>query len=566
MLNSPIDEIKNKLSIVDVVREYVKLEKAGVNYRALCPFHSEKTPSFFVSPGRQRWHCFGSCSEGGDIFNFIMKIEGVEFGDALRILATKAGVELKKQDPKIRSERQKIYEICEWATRFFQRNVGVVLEYLSKRGIGEEEVKEWRIGYAPESWDDLIFFLGEKGYSGEEVAKAGLAGRKDGSSKYYNRFRGRIIFPIFDLNSQPIGFSGRIFETGGEERKEAKYLNTPNTILYDKSRVLYGLHRAKINIRKRDFCILTEGYTDVIMSQKVGFSNTVSASGTALTQDQLGIIKRYTDNLVMAFDMDDAGGLATQKGIEIAQSMDFNIKVAIMPKGSDPADIILKSTDEWKNVIGGAVSIMDFYFQRAFAGKDSSIPENKKKIATELLPKIAKIPSDIERSSWIQRLAFDLGVKEDAVIDAMRKIKTDSPLRQASVGKKEVRESRKNILEERFLMLVAVDQTLLKNFSKEDEQLFSEEGLKIITSLRSGEETETKERIEYLRMKMDIEGEGIDIEKEYKECLKELRSIVLKSRLKEISEKIREAEAKKDIKMTEELTKEFNSVSQALNN
>ena len=574
MLDSPIDEIKNRLNITDVVREYVKLEKAGANYRALCPFHSEKTPSFFVNPGRQRWHCFGSCSEGGDIFSFIMKIEGVEFGDALRILAAKAGIEIKRQDPKVMSERQRTYEICEWATRFFQRQIEgevgkSVLGYLSNRGIRTEEVKEWRIGYATESWDDLLLFLGEKGYSGEEILRAGLASKKEGSSKYYNRFRGRIIFPIFDLSSQPIGFGGRVFEVGGEERKEAKYLNTPNTILYDKSRVLYGLHRAKLDMRKVDFCILTEGYTDAIMSHRAGFSNTVSVSGTALTRDQLGIIKRYTDNLVLAFDMDSAGGSATQKGIEIAQLMDFNIKVVLMPKGFDPADIILKDSNEWKKVVEGAISIMDFHFQRAFADKELSMPENKKRIAAELLPKIAKMSNDIERSTWVQRLARDLGVREEAVMDEMKKIRMGTPSEATPIEEKKVRGSRKDMLEERVLMLTTINSSLLNNFSNEDERLFSEEGVMVIKSLRlegKNVSLEVKERIEYLVMKMEVEGEGIDIGKEYEQCIKELRSIILKSRLKEISDKIREAEAKKDIKIIEELIREFNSVSRALNN
>ncbi len=571
MLNSPIDEIKNRLDVADVVREYVKLEKAGINYRALCPFHSEKTPSFFVNPSRQRWHCFGSCSEGGDIFKFIMKIEGVEFADALRILAAKAGVELKRQDPKIRTERQKTYEICEWAARFFEKQTEgrtgkSALEYLSKRGIGDVEVKEWRIGYAPDSWDDLISFLSDKGYSGEDVASAGLAGKKEGSSKYYNRFRGRIMFPIFDINYQPVGFGGRIFDTGGEERKEAKYLNTPNTVLYDKSRALYGLNRAKMEIRKKDSCVLMEGYTDVIMSHKTGINNAVSASGTALTRDQLSIIKRYTENLVTAFDMDDAGGSATQKGIDLALSMGFNVRVVLMPSNLDPADMILKDPKSWEKVVKEAVSVMDFFFQRAFSGKDPSIPENKKKIAANLLPEIARISNDIERHSWIQKLARDLRVSEDAVITEMKKIKRFSP-EKAAMERKIVRKSRKEMLEERFLMLVAGKPSLLKNVSEEEEKSFSEENRKIISFLKSGDKevpAEIKEKIECLAMKMEIEEEGIKVDEESLQCLCELRSLDLKAKLKEISDKIREAEAKKDFKVTEELTKEFNSISRSL--
>ena len=203
MLESPIDEIKSRLDIVDVVKDYVKLEKAGINYRARCPFHTEKTPSFFVNPSRQIWHCFGSCGEGGDIFKFIMKIEGVEFGDALRILANKAGVKLRKEDPKLKSAKQRIYEICDWALKFFERQMDSVdgnkaLKYLNNRGIDNSQIKKWRIGYAPNEWNALLSFLSTKGYLSNEIEAAGLAVKKEGTNRFYDRFRGRIMFPIFE--------------------------------------------------------------------------------------------------------------------------------------------------------------------------------------------------------------------------------------------------------------------------------------------------------------------------------------------------------------------------------
>lgn len=567
MINSPIEEIRNRLDIVDLVREYVKLEKAGVNYRALCPFHSEKTPSFFVNPVRQRWHCFGSCSEGGDIFSFVMKIEGVEFADALRILAAKTGVELKKQDPKIRSERQRVYEICEWANRFYEDKIksrSDVTDYLKKRGIGQDEIKLWRIGYAPDSWDDLIIFLRDKGYSGEEVMQAGLAGRREGSSKHYNRFRGRIIFPIFDFSSQPIGFGGRLFEEDGKKRDEAKYLNTPNTILYNKSKVLYGLDKAKIDIRKNDFCILTEGYTDVIMSHKAGLTNTVSTSGTALTEDQLAVIKRYSDNLVTAFDMDEAGGSATDKGVDMAIAQGFNVKVASLLPGLDPADMILKNPEDWIRSVKESISIMDFRFERAFSDKDPSDPEDRKKIASELLPKIAIIFNDIERGSWVQKLAHRLGVREEDVLSEMGKIKKDEPYRSHSPAPKITR-SREELIEERLLMIFSTHSELLKEFT--EEELLSEKGQRIIKALKSNEtKGEEKEVIDFLIMKMEVEEIDIDIEEDFNQCWNELRSVVLKKKLKEISNKIREAEAKRDDLKIEELTKEFNVITQSLSN
>ncbi len=566
MFDSPIDEIKNRLSVVEVIREYLKLEKTGVNYRALCPFHPEKTPSFFVSPTRQRWHCFGACSEGGDIFKFIMKIEGVEFSDALQILAAKVGIELKKQDPKIKTERQKTLEVCEWATRFFEKKINnSILQYLSSRGIGGEEVRGWRIGYAPDSWNELFSFLSAKGYSGQEIEKSGLVGQKEGSLRYYDRFRGRIIFPIFDLNSQPIGFGGRIFGDKEREKKEVKYLNTPNTILYDKSRVLYGLDRAKMEIRRKDCCILMEGYTDVIMSHKVGINHSVAASGTALGREQLFIIKRYTNNLILAFDRDMAGEIATRRGIDLALSMDFNIKIAIMPLGMDPAEMIFKEPENWQKTINKAISIMDFYFQQVLAKWEVSQPENKKKIGEALLPEIMKILNNIERHHWIQKLALILGVNEGVLIEEIKKIKNFSSEKIRTEEKKEKRD-RKEALEERLLMFATKDYSILKNLSQDDKSNFSETHQKIITFL-NGEKKEIslviKEKIEYLTMKMDLEEE-IETDKEAFQCLSEMRLLILKERMKTIKEKIKEAETQNDNETVARLINDFNLLSSLL--
>ncbi|PJA02254.1 hypothetical protein COX73_01725, partial [bacterium (Candidatus Gribaldobacteria) CG_4_10_14_0_2_um_filter_36_18] len=285
MLGSPIEEIKSKLDIVELIGSYIKLQKTGINYRALCPFHSEKKPSFFVSPSRQIFKCFG-CGKFGDVFKFVMEIEGLEFGDALRVLAKRTGVELRKQDPKLKTERKRLYDIMELACRFFERQLkesktGLeVKKYLLERGINEESIKKWRLGYAPNTWQSLSDFLVSKGYEREEVVRAGLAIKKEqdfsanqreSASTSYDRFRGRIIFPVFDLNSQVIGFGGRIFSINqrsypcppealpsGDGRRapesastEAKYINTPNTLLYNKSWVLYGLNFAKVEVRRK---------------------------------------------------------------------------------------------------------------------------------------------------------------------------------------------------------------------------------------------------------------------------------------------------------------------------
>lgn len=563
MDNSPIQEIKNRLDIVEIVKEYVKLQKSGVNYRAPCPFHSEKTPSFFVSPSRQIWHCFGACSEGGDIFKFIMKTEGVEFNEALRILAAKAGIQLKKQDPKLKNERQKVYEICEWATRFFEKNLETVTgkkveKYLLDRKITKESIKEWRLGYSLNKWDSLVNFLSNKGYSYQDIEKAGLILKKQEGNGYYDRFRDRIIFPIFDFSSQPIGFGGRIFESN----KEAKYINTPNTIIYDKSKVLYGLNKARNDIRKQDTCVLVEGYTDVIMSHQIGINNVVATSGTALTPYQLDILKRYTNNIITAFDMDIAGDSATKRGIDMAQEKDFNIKVAVMPQGLDPADLIAKKPNQWQEIINKSLSIISFYFNNAFSIFDPEIPENKKEIAKIILPIIKSINSDIERDFWIQELAKKLKVKESAVLQDLQKIKddldyyTDDKKQEGLVKKK----SRKDLLEERFLMILIKNKKNIEKIDLDEITFLSQESCQIIKTIKSNKETslEIKEKINYLGLKSDIDMESIDTVKELDKCLSEMKILSIKEKLNEISQQMKEAQSQNQIQEVESLKKDFN--------
>ncbi|MDP3784525.1 MAG: DNA primase, partial [bacterium] len=291
-MSSQIDEIKSRLDIAELVGSYIRLQKAGANFKALCPFHNERTPSFNVSPARQIWHCFG-CGKGGDMFEFIQQIEGVEFGEALKTLADRAGVELKREDPRLKSERTRQFALLEEATKFFEEKLwqgGVEpLEYLKKRGLQDETIKTFRLGYASDEWRALGAHLKQKarlpdgqGFSEKDLENSGLA-VKSGQG-YYDRFRGRIIFPIFDYSGRVVAFGGRVFP---EREQEAKYVNSPETALYQKSKILYGLNFAKSEILRASECVLVEGYMDVIMSWQGGVKNVVAASGTALTADQL---------------------------------------------------------------------------------------------------------------------------------------------------------------------------------------------------------------------------------------------------------------------------------------
>ncbi|MCK4781753.1 DNA primase [Candidatus Parcubacteria bacterium] len=581
MINSPIEEIKNKLDIVEVIGGYIKLEKAGINFRAPCPFHSEKNPSFFVSPSRQLWHCFGSCSEGGDIFKFVMKIEGVEFGDALRILAQKAGIQLKKIDPKLVTERQRLYEICDMSCSFFEKQLEAgqvgkkAKEYLLNRGISEKSIETWRIGYAPETWQGLSDFLVGKGYKRQEIEKSGLAIKKD-AVKWYDRFRARIMFPIFDLSGQVVGFTGRTF--GKEGDGQGKYVNTPSTLLYDKSRILYGLDKAKMEIRKKDACILVEGQTDVILSCQAGLKNVAATSGTALTLYQLGLLKRYSNNLITAFDMDTAGDSATKRGIDLAQAQGFNIKVAIMPEGKDPADVVSQNPKEWEGLIKKALSILDFYFKTTFSKFDCQTPEGKKGISNILLPIIKRIPNRIEQSHWIQELAGKLGVKEEDIDIEMKKIQEDKP--QTIPINREVQgkpsKTRKEILEEKIISLILkrpqdlslIEEKFLSFFSSQTKEILSI--LKQIPNFNFQDKallekfpSHLTDFLNELCLMAELEQEE-EPKKEIQICLREIQNLEVKKRLDQISLAIKKAEQENNKEQVETLTQEFNKLTQEL--
>lgn len=417
MSDPVIQEIKSRLDVVPFIQGYVKLVKAGVNWKGLCPFHSEKTPSFMVSPVRQTWHCFG-CAKGGDVIKFLMEIENLEFRDALKSLAEKAGVQLVREDPRVRSERDRMYAISEEAAKFFEMNLRktpAVGEYLKKRGIMPETIAGFRLGYAPDSWDALRAHLAEKGFKDEDFARSGLGVKSEKRvNSYYDRFRNRVMFPIADGGGRIVGFSGRTFERG-KETNEPKYVNSPQTPIYDKSRVLYGFDKAKDAIRKINRCIVVEGQVDLVMSHQTGMQETVAVSGTALTARHLENLRRLTDTLIASFDTDEAGETATRRSLDLAAEYDFNRKIAVIPKGKDPADAILEDPATWIQAVDGAKSLMEFYFERACMKFNLRTPESKKEFSRYLLPEIAKIANEIEKAHWVSKIAERLGVKEEAV-------------------------------------------------------------------------------------------------------------------------------------------------------
>ena len=584
---SQIEEIKSKIDILNLVGSYVKLSKTGINYRGICPFHNEKGPSFFVSPTRQLFKCFG-CGKGGDIFAFIEEIEGVEFKDALRILAEKAGIILKMENKQVRTERERLYEICELACLFFEKQLEAsewgkkAKEYLQKRGISNESIKKWRIGYSPDSWNSLSDFLVGKGYKREEIIRAGLALQSEKGYDSYDRFRGRIVFPIFDLNSKVVGFGARIFKDSGK-KETAKYINTPQTPLYDKSSILYGMHNSKVEARKKNQCILTEGYTDAIMCHQAGFENTVSVSGTALTQKHLHILKRYTENLILSFDMDLAGDNATKRGINMAEAEGFNIKIIERYAGAkDPADIIQENPESWKNLIDQARTIMDYYFDSAFLKFDRKTAQGKREIGNMILPAIKRMKSKIEQSHWISELADKLEVKEESVLEEFKNVTIErhyeissetTPLEHQAAGEPHhlTLSDRKKLLEEKILSLIFTDVHNLGALTDQDYDLFSEHFRNMIEKIKTKEidpkiilsESNSHPEYQFINdaiWKEELVGED-QAWPEIQLCIGHLKDLKKREKRTNLTSEIKKAEELGDSKKAESLTKEFHLIS-----
>jgi DNA primase len=578
---TPVDEIKNRLDIVEVVGGYIKLKKAGKDYKAHCPFHKEKNPSFFVSPSKQIWHCF-SCQAGGDIFSFVEKIEGVEFVDALRILAQKAGVPLKREDPQLRSQRTVLYEVCSEAGEFFQKELGknkIVLDYLAKRGLKPETIKNFKIGYAPDSWDALSKNLSELGYKAGDIEKAGFSIKKEGTDRHYDRFRNRIMFPIFDLSGQIAGFSGRVF--GKEDEKVAKYVNTPDTLIYNKSKIIYGLNKAKTEIRKKNECIIVEGQFDLIMAHQAGTQNAIATSGSALTLDHLHVLKRYAENLVFSFDADTGGEGATKRAIAPAQQLEFNVKVAVLPEeDKDPAEIIKKDAQKWGKILENAKPIMEFYFDNAFSKHPGLSVEDKREIAKELLYPIKNISNVVEQAHWLQLLASKLKIDEKKLVEALQKIKARENGETETEMPPEVRQaSRIKSLEEHLLGLAlkyyqyfdCVKEELNPNILsiQEIKNVFSKlKSFKEEFDLKKFQAGLTKEEI-YLTNYLIFKTEYCDLEEkevlnEIKCAIREIKIYDLKQKMIQLSLDIKEAEDSKDKEKIKDLKNKFLKLTQEL--
>jgi len=522
------------------------------------------------------------------------------------MLARRAGVELPTYHPEIQTKRNRLYDILDLSSRFFEKqlhsskNGQLVLQYLASRGLKPETIIKWRLGYSPAQWRALSDFLVGQGYQRAEILEAGLAVASEKGGDSYDRFRGRIIFPVFDLNSQVVGFGARIMDSSKfkvqssklEEKTGAKYINSPATPLYDKSRVLYGLNFAKTDIRRADQCILTEGYMDVILSHQSGFANTVAASGTALTNQHLKTIKRYTNNLLFAFDADTGGDLATQRGIDLALNEGFNVKVIVMPQGLDPADIISQNPEQWADAISQAREVMSFYFEAALNRFDAGSPLGKKQIGQLLLPYIKGIPNAIVKSHWVQKLAGLLQVSEEAVIEEMSRIKienSNAPGNYSSaqavyynnVSSDVLPKSRDVLLEQRITSLILACPAGLDFIDEEHLALFSLDGAKEIIKTLKQKPVESSESAQAVCQQLGQQQK--EVEKfladalfwsevqpaedglaEIQLCLEELKNLAGRRTLQNIAQEIRQAEAIQDVERLQNLTQQFNELSKGI--
>lgn len=423
LMQQPSEKIKEKLDLVDFVKSYVELKPAGRNWKGRCPFHSDKTPSFIVSKDRQIWHCFG-CAKGGDIFKFLMEFENLEFREALKILAEKAGIELKTMNPEEYRQFGILYDINDAAKDFYRENFNkfpVAKNYLLDRGLKAETMDEFEIGFAPNDFDATTTHLIKKGFKVDDIIRAGISFKSD-AGRVGDRFRGRIMFPIHDHSGKVIAFSGRILPELEDKTDMGKYVNSPETLIYQKSKILYGFWRTKKDIRDSRTAVLVEGQMDFLMSYQSGLKNIMATSGTALTQEHLKVLKPIADKIIISFDNDSAGVMAAERAIDLLGEADFNVAILHLGSYKDPADAAHADPSFLFKAVLSAKSALHFYFGRYLSG---DLVREKKNIRA-VLAKIKKLASAIERATWLRELSYLTGIKEADLREEMDMLKIDS--------------------------------------------------------------------------------------------------------------------------------------------
>ncbi|HEY9480982.1 MAG TPA: DNA primase [Candidatus Paceibacterota bacterium] len=571
-MSTHVQDIKERLNIVDVVGSYVKLDKSGANWKARCPFHNEKTPSFYVSPDRGSFYCFG-CGVKGDIFTFVEKFEGTDFMGALKTLAARAGIELRPQDRGADNRKERLYQILEDATSWFEENLAkddAAKAYILGRGLSEKTITDFRVGFAPADWRQLRNFLKGKGYSDADVEAVGLIKKTDkpGADPYYDVFRGRIVFPISDPSGRVVAFSGRIIVDDG---KSPKYLNSPETALYRKSKSLYGIDRAKMDIRKRDYSILVEGQMDLVMSHQAGFTNTVAASGTAFTEDDgadsaFGLLTRLSENIVLAFDSDAAGQKAVRR-IVPAISLGMNVKIVDIKGGKDPADIIKEDPKAWAKMLEVKKDFVDFLVDVLVDSKANATLIGKQ-VRTDIFPYVRAIQGDTARANAIRRIADRLGLREDALWKDLQDYVRTNPVSGAvgtspgGANNAPVRSvpktgGRLESIERKILGILYSPRYHKSDQTKEGEleKIVGAERMKQFKAL-------SLEDLSALTLEAEVTYGEMDIGKEWTLLLYHLEEEYAKERLEELVIEVNRAEKSKAD--TAELMKEIQTISKRI--
>lgn len=611
---SPVQEIKERLDIAEFIRSYIPLQPAGKNFKAPCPFHKEKTPSFMVSPERQTWHCFGACGEGGDIFKFLMKYENLEFYEALKILAEKAGIELKKISPIEQRQFGVLYDINDSAKEFFKKKLGQsseFLKYLSERGLKKETIEEFELGLSGSGYDELARYLIKSGFDIKDIERAGLNFKTERGS-YIDRFRDRIMFPLYNHFGKVVGFSGRILPrpelVEGPANPSinsglavAKYVNSPETLIFNKSRLLYGFHKTKNHIREQKSCFLVEGQMDFLMVYQDGIKNAAAVSGTALTADHLKTIRRLTDQLVLYFDNDEAGLNAAERSIDLAATNDFGVKILVLKDYKDPAEAVLRSpgaligfiseTPEKSRqggIYGACKHAMEFYFDRYLTNDQRQTTNNLgnfKKNIRIILGKIKNLASPVERNYWLKEFSLKTKIEEKALFEEMEQLKPITNNQQQVINKQQPNCSitqlpitRRELIAQRLISLMMIKENFQSLFAggqarlEEHFDYLPEDYLIILKGLLKREKL-SDERLNNLSnlisLRSSFEASIIDEEKmeaEFQEILKHLRLEYLKEKRQKLIYLIKEAEHRGEEEKTASVLKEFDEISRAMNN
>ncbi len=543
---SVIDEVKQRIDIVDVVGQYTKLTKAGRTFRALCPFHSEKNPSFFVYPEQQSWHCFGACNTGGDVFSFVMKKQGIDFGEALRLLAQRAGVTIpSKFEPGGESkERQKLYELSEAAAQYFHSQLNSAAAkkakaYLLKRGLSEKTIADFQLGYSPDKWEALKQHLINKGYTEAELLSAGLIAEGEGG-KSHDRFRNRLIFPIPDSRGRITGFGARVLDDS-----LPKYVNSPQTPLFDKSGTLYGINLAKDAIRQQDLAIIVEGYMDVITAHQNGFSNVVASMGTSVTEKQVSILKKLSKNTAFALDADAAGNEATLRAVGYENTLDAEVKVIIMPRGQDPDNVIKEDAKAWQKLIEEALPIVDYTFNMVTAELDLTKASGKSQAVDKLLPIVAEIKNPIRQAHYLQKLAQLLKVSEKSIEAALARIRPkQARIKPLKLEAPAISQPLLSSPKEEYCLELLLQHPELKNSAQEllPEYFENSENREIFIAWKQSDKIESvKEKLgpeihEHLESLLTRQLLSDKIEQKYAECALDLREKYYRSLIRKTGE------------------------------